>query len=81
MRPVAYPTKFLTQDEHVVREFKPHWHRLIGPVLAVVVGLVVAVGTWQIRPENPTADWVITGAGVLFLLIFGLAPFVRWFFT
>lgn len=75
---MAYPTRLLTDDEEIVREFHPHWRVLLMAGLWVVVGLaVIVIGTMA---SSGTAHWVWIGLGVLAILGFAVPRVVSWRF-
>lgn len=79
---MSYPDKNLSENEQVITSFRPHWRSLVLPA----VWTMVAVGG-TIFLFNSLPDIGITfkriAAGVLGVgwLVFGLAPFVRWWFS
>ena len=40
---MGYPEKLLSADEQIVRQFRPHWSRLLKEGLLLLAGLVLAV--------------------------------------
>ena len=78
---MAYPRKFLTEGETVVREFRPHWRLLVIPIFWALVGIVLVLLTWRAAPDNDVFDWIVTGLVVILALRFVLYPFVAWWFT
>jgi len=40
---VAFPRRFLNDDEEVVQDLRPHWWFLIGPIATVAVAMVAAL--------------------------------------
>lgn len=82
---MGYPDNMLAQDEKVVLHRHPHWKRLIGPVLALLV--VTALASFGAAVVSRT-DWdprarqiVVAVIGALWLLLAGwlaLRPFLIW---
>ncbi|MCW2558267.1 MAG: hypothetical protein JWP55_2231, partial [Mycobacterium sp.] len=82
---MGYPDNVLAADERVVLHRHPHWKRLIGPVLILL--LVTALAAFGAAVVNHT-DWgataknvVMAVIGVLWLVVFGwlvLCPFLNW---
>jgi uncharacterized membrane protein YdbT with pleckstrin-like domain len=82
---VGYPDNVLAADERVVLHRHPHWKRLIGPVLTLLV--VTAVAAFGAAVVNKT-DWdqsakniVMIVIGVIWLIIVGwltVWPFLNW---
>jgi uncharacterized membrane protein YdbT with pleckstrin-like domain len=85
---VSYPENVLAKDEQVVLHRHPHWKRLIGPVLILLVATAVAAFSaavvnqtnWQSNAKNV----VFAVIGVIWLLIVGwltLWPYLNWWTT
>lgn len=75
---MAYPRRLLTDDEEIIREFRPHWRVLLMAGLWVVIGLalaVVGVLVW-----DGTSTWIAVGAGLLVVVVFALPRVVSWWF-
>jgi uncharacterized membrane protein YdbT with pleckstrin-like domain len=83
---VGYPENVLAADEQVVLHRHPHWKRLIGPVLVLV--LATALAAFLAGVVN-AADWssavatnvVMAVIGVVWLVIIGwltVWPFLNW---
>jgi uncharacterized membrane protein YdbT with pleckstrin-like domain len=82
---VGYPDNVLAADERVALHRHPHWKRLIGPVLVLLVVTAVAgVGLGWINTTtwDPTAKNIVMAVvGVVWLVIVGwlvLWPFLNW---
>ena len=85
---MGYLEKELADDEQVVLHRHPHWKRLIGPVLVLLVASAVAAFVAAVvnRTDwNPTAKNVIfLVIGVIWLVVVGwltLWPFFSWWTT
>jgi uncharacterized membrane protein YdbT with pleckstrin-like domain len=84
---VGYPDSVLASDEQVVLHRHPHWKRLIGPALALLIATGVAAfvsglvatkaTTWE-----PTARSIVYGVTWgIWLIVVGwltLWPFLNW---
>ena len=85
---MGYPDKVLAAGEHVVIHRHPHWKRLIGPVLILLV--VTAIAAFGAGYVN-TTDWdqtavniVMIVIGVVWLIIvvwLTVWPFLNWWTT
>ncbi len=82
---MGYPDNLLAQDEHVVLHRHPHWKRLIGPVLALLV--LTALASFGAAVVNrmewdPRARQIVMAViGVIWLvavLWLTLRPFLAW---
>ncbi|MGK2880498.1 MAG: PH domain-containing protein [Mycobacterium sp.] len=86
---MGYPEKVLAADEQVVLHRHPHWKRLVGPVLvlllasalaAFVAGVVNTQSSW-----TPAAKNIIMAViAVIWLVVVGwltLWPFLTWWTT
>lgn len=85
---MGYPDNVLARDEQVVLHRHPHWKRLVGPVVILV--LVTALAAFGAAVVNNT-DWEATAKtvvslviGALWLIIVGwltVWPFLNWWTT
>jgi uncharacterized membrane protein YdbT with pleckstrin-like domain len=82
---VGYPDNVLAADERVVLHRHPHWKRLIGPVLVLLLATALAAFgaavinhmTWDQTAKNI----VMIVIGVVWLVVFGwlvVWPFLNW---
>jgi len=82
---MAYPKRLLSEDEHVVREFRPHWRLLVIPAAWTLLFTAVIVATWLFPPDDqswaPIFDWAVTALAGAALIRLGLYPFIQWWFT
>lgn len=82
---MAYPQKLLAQDETIKFETKPHWRALFVPIvvtLATVFGMVWLYFYIDQQMFGGTfLRWVVLGAGILILALWGVTPFLRWLTT
>ena len=85
---MGYPENVLAKDEQVVLHRHPHWKRLIGPVLVLL--LATAAATFVAGYVN-TMNWDATAKKIIFLVIWAiwlvlacwatLWPFLNWLTT
>jgi uncharacterized membrane protein YdbT with pleckstrin-like domain len=85
---VGYPDNVLAGDEQVVLHRHPHWKRLIGPVLVLI--LASAVAAFGAAVVNRT-DWESSAKNIIFIVIAAvwlilvgwltLWPFLNWWTT
>ena len=85
---MGYPENVLAKDEQVVLHRHPHWKRLIGPVLVLI--LTSAASAFVAAVVN-TMDWQATAKNVLFIVIgviwlvvigwLTVWPFLSWWTT
>jgi len=85
---VGYPENVLAKDEQVVLHRHPHWKRLIGPVLILLVATALAA---FVAGYVNTLNWdstakkvVLIVIGVIWLVIVGwltLWPYLNWWTT
>lgn len=85
---MGYPENVLAAEERVVLHRHPHWKRLIGPVLILVLASALAAFTagvvnqtaWEAMPKNV----VFAITGVIWLIVVGwltVWPFLNWLTT
>ncbi|MEX1165189.1 MAG: PH domain-containing protein [Nitriliruptor sp.] len=75
---MRYPERLLTEDEEIVRQFRPHW-RVLLPALAWAMLLTAAVTVGFFASEPPVPWVVLAVAVVLWLAIAGRAVLNYWF--
>lgn len=85
---MSYPENVLAADEQVVLHRHPHWKRLVGPVLVLLVSTALAA---FVAALVSTTDWDATAKQVLlgviaaiWLVLFGwltLWPLFTWLTT
>ncbi len=78
-RTVPYPKRLLSSEEEIIREFRPHWWVVSGPVVAAIVALAVIVAASQLL-ETPERWWVIVGA-ILIWMVLSLRRLLVWLTT
>jgi uncharacterized membrane protein YdbT with pleckstrin-like domain len=85
---VGYPENVLASDEQVVLHRHPHWKRLIGPVLILLLATALAAFTAAVVSQT---DWdatakkiILAVIGAIWLVIIGwltIWPFLNWWTT
>lgn len=78
---MSYPEKFLTEGEHVVSQFRPHWRLLVIPVLWVIAAIAAIILAYQMIPGEGAVDLVIAIVVVVALVPLAVVPFVKYWFT
>ena len=76
---MRYPESLLSEDEKIVRAFRPHWKSLIIPgawTVLVVIGLALTPRLPSGLPRNATYVIILLG-----WIIVAVVPTVRWWFT
>jgi uncharacterized membrane protein YdbT with pleckstrin-like domain len=64
---VSYPDRLLSPDEKVIREFRPHWLALVGPLIWAIVTIAAAVAALTLL-DSP-ANWIAAvGAFVIWIV-------------
>jgi uncharacterized membrane protein YdbT with pleckstrin-like domain len=81
---MGFPRRLLGEDESVVLDLHPHWKRLVGPALLLVV---VAGGASYGEFAAPTGTWrapvriAVAVVAVAVLVRGALVPWLRWLTT
>jgi uncharacterized membrane protein YdbT with pleckstrin-like domain len=85
---VGYPDNVLARDEQVVLHRHPHWKRLIGPILILLIATALAAFGAAVVSNT---DWEQTAKtvvslviGAVWLILVGwltLWPFLNWWST
>lgn len=76
---MAYPERLLSADEEIVREFRPHWSRILKElVLSVAVVVVLVVVTVMV--DIAAKPWLVVAiAGIWLVLV--ARGILSWWFT
>lgn len=77
---MAYPKRLLSDDESVVREFRPHWRLLVIPGAWLILGIALVVVAYAVDVASEVA------LGVLAIVVIAavplvVIPFIKWWFT
>ncbi|GAA1735077.1 PH domain-containing protein [Nonomuraea sp. AD125B] len=79
---MTLPDHHLTQGERRIRAFHPHWKRLIGPAVALVlIAAASGAALWFIPPDWQFALYARAAVAVLALIlltIWSFTPYLRW---
>jgi len=79
---MPFPPNLLTDDESIIREFRPHWRLLFIPLLWVIAAIAaIALVHQLIPPDDTTIDLITTAVIVLALIPLAVSPLVTWWFT
>ena len=81
---MAYPTKLLAADEHLICDLHPHWKALVTPLVTLV--LVLGIGSFAAArmPDGSHQGLGRLAVLVVCLLLLGfyaVRPFLRWVTT
>jgi uncharacterized membrane protein YdbT with pleckstrin-like domain len=76
---MRYPERLLTDDEEILREFRPHW-RVLLPVLAWAMLAAALGGVAGAALGPPWREVAIAGAALLWVLV-SAKPLLAWWFT
>ena len=76
---MPYPRRFLSKGEQIVREFHPHWIRLITPI--VIEFLIIAAGVLVAVFVDAIENWIAIVAGIVVAVIVGTPPWTSWLTT
>jgi uncharacterized membrane protein YdbT with pleckstrin-like domain len=81
---MTLPDHHLTQGERRIRSFHPHWKRLIGPFLALILIAAAAGAALYFFPTSWGDDVTLYGkiavgvVAIILLTIFSFVPYLRW---
>jgi uncharacterized membrane protein YdbT with pleckstrin-like domain len=82
---MAFPESVLDDGEVVIRSMRPHWRRLVFPIL--LLPIVVGFGTYGILTlrkhgaAGRTGGWIALAVAVLILARWTVRPFLFWLST
>lgn len=74
---MAYPPRLLSEDENVIREFRPHWSAIAIPT-ALAIGFTIVGG---VIGAVLTQGWLPLIIGLIIGLGFALPKLAVWAFT
>ncbi|MDQ3898502.1 MAG: PH domain-containing protein [Actinomycetota bacterium] len=76
---MAFPKKYLNDDEEVILDLRPHWFFLFGPAVALIAALALAV--WVSQAVD--SDFALFPALALAVvaLVFFLTRYAQWLTT
>ena len=79
---MTFSERNLTEGEHIITKFRPHWRLLFVPVGWVLLGLVAIWVVYAVIPwENTTFQLVAMGLILIALIPLTLSPLITWWFT
>jgi uncharacterized membrane protein YdbT with pleckstrin-like domain len=76
---MRYPTRLLTEDEEILRQFRPHW-RVLLPALAWAMALAALAGIALAALDAPWRTYAVAAAAVIWLLL-STRSILEWWFT
>lgn len=79
---MTYPERLLTEDESIVRQFRPHWRMLAIPILWALAAILASVLLYVYIPDdNRVLAYIGAGLMVAALVPLTVVPIVQWWFT
>jgi len=80
---MAFPDNILTEDETIVRQFRPHLRMLAIPVLWLIGGIVAIVVIFSVLPldDYEVVRWILTAVVIVAMIPLVISPFIAWWFT
>lgn len=82
MWPMGLPDHHLTDGERVVHSFHPHWKRLVGPFLALVLVVAASSAAIYFIPSDyeysGIARVAVAVVSVVALVLLTFIPYLRW---
>ena len=79
--PMSFPESILTEDESIIRQFRPHWRMLAIPVLWIIAAIVAIVVVFRVIEAEGWVATVIVALILLALIPLAVNPLIKWFFT
>lgn len=76
---MRYPARLLTEDEHVLRQFPPHWRVLLLPIAGTGAAIAALVAIWSLADGR--VAWVLTAVTGIAWALATVPPVVRWYVT
>ena len=78
---MAYPKRLLSEDESVMKEFRPHWRLLVIPAAWLIVGVAAIVVTLATDVASGAVALAIVAVVVAAMVPLVVAPLIKWWFT
>jgi uncharacterized membrane protein YdbT with pleckstrin-like domain len=78
---MAFPENILTDDEKIIRQFRPHWRMLAIPVLWLIGAIVAIVVIFRVIDAEGFVALALVAAVVLALIPLVASPLIKWWFT
>lgn len=83
---MGYPTRLLSEGEHVDLELRPHWKALVLPVIVLLVTCAAAGFLLTIAPSPSKTSgevvWILIGVVALAVIVyFTVRPWLHWLFS
>lgn len=80
---MAFPDNILTEDEQIIRQFRPHWRMLAIPVVWLIGAIVAIVVVFGVLPldDYSIVRWILVAGIVVALIPLVINPFLKWWFT
>lgn len=80
---MPFPTRLLTDDEHVILDLRPHWKALAEPIVSTMAIVTAATILYvKIGPDRPAAiRWALIGFAVVAWIWAAGVQLARWKFT
>ena len=78
---MPFPRKLLAEHENIILDLRPHWVAIVLPIFWGVL-IVAAAAFGYAKLDDPS--WIrpaILIAAAVALLVFTVAPIIRWIFT
>ena len=75
---MPYPQRYLSENETIISEFRPHWTVAAKPVFWFVLALSVGVTLGVLLPD--IREWAILAGAVIGVVLL-IRPFLTWWFT
>lgn len=78
---MAFPDSILTDDEKVIRQFRPHWRMLAIPVFWFVGAVAAIVAVFQVIEAEGWVAAALVALIILSLVPLVVSPVLKWLFT
>ncbi|WP_344922159.1 PH domain-containing protein [Streptosporangium oxazolinicum] len=78
---MGLPDHHMTEGERRIRSFHPHWKRLIGPFLALILIIVGSGAALFFMPDFEYRSYALIAVAVVavgLLTVWSFVPYLRW---
>ncbi len=78
---MAFPENILTDEEKIIRQFRPHWRMLAIPVLWLIAAIAAIFVAFRVIGDQDWISLVLVGLIVIALIPLFVSPLIKWWFT
>ncbi len=79
---MAYDPELLTDDEEILRDFRPHWKVLLTPIfVTIAVAVLAGLATWFATNQGWSVTLWIWLVALVLIVVFSAKKVIEYWFT